>query len=89
MTSGDTLHYQFHCVKSDTLSKNGNDMTILCVCEYTFLNEVVIKIVAVQNVSSLLLQEESKFSNITRAVSSFIFLFLKHSVKVMLLYLYL
>jgi len=68
------------------LSKNGNDMTILCVYEYTFLNEVVIKIVAVQNVSSLL-QEESKFSNITRAVSSFIFLFLKHSVKVMLLYL--
>lgn len=64
-------------------------MTILCVYEYTFLNEVVIKIVAVQNVSSLLLQEESKFSNITRAVSSFIFLFLKHSVKVMLLYLYL
>lgn len=54
-------------------------MTILCVYEYTFLNEVVIKIVAVQNVSSLL-QEESKFSNITRAVSSFV-LFLKHSVK--------
>lgn len=62
------------------MSKNGNDMTILCVYEYTFLNEVVIKIVAVQNVSSLL-QEESKFSNITRAVSSFIYLFLKHSVS--------